>query len=111
MTVIRQPGLWTNKRIETLGVSAPGAYCEFKVDAEGVGVRLEIWGGGTYTGTVERSGDDGASWQPLTAAGVQLYDLTGSVSETIADETQRGARYRVNIASYSAGTVNVRISQ
>lgn len=49
-------------------------------------------------------------WKPITAAGTQLYVWTAPASESNQDD-EWGAAYRINVTSYTSGTLNVRLSQ
>lgn len=110
MVYNRQPGQIRYLKAESLAVVATGPLGQLRAVA-GVPVRFEMWGGAVASVTVERSGDDGASWQPLTAGGMVISTFTGTTSEFLDEETQEGALYRANVTSYSSGTLNVRLSQ
>jgi hypothetical protein len=67
---------------------------------------------GTFVATVrlERSFDDGVTWDPLTAAGTPMFVFTGPASE-IQEEPEEGVLYRLNCTAYTSGTVDYRLSQ
>lgn len=110
MAIDREPGAVRNEKAEALAVVATGVAAVLAAQS-GVPVRFECWGGGAYSVTVERSGDDGVNWLPLTAAGIAISTFSGTVSEFFDEEAQQGAQYRANVTSYISGTLNVRLSQ
>jgi hypothetical protein len=70
---------------------------------------ISLWG--TFAGSVqlERS-FDGATWLPVTAAGVQLCIWTAPASESWEEDEVKPV-YRLNCTLYTSGTANYRISQ
>lgn len=110
MAINRQPGQVRFTKAEALAVTATGPAALFSA-VDGLPVRVEIWGDGAYAVQIERSIDNGQSWLPLTAGGVNISSFAGPVSEFVEDETQRGARYRANVLTYASGTLNIRLSQ
>lgn len=71
---------------------------------------VSTWGTFVASFQLERSFDGGTTWLPITAAGTQLYVWTAPESES-ASESEYGIKYRLNVTSYTSGTLNVRISQ
>lgn len=71
---------------------------------------LSVWG--SFTGLalqVERSFDGGATWLPLTRAGVPVV-FDGPASE-VGEAPEDGVLYRVNVTAIASGTVNARLSR
>lgn len=66
---------------------------------------------GTFVATLElqRSLDNGVTWNDLTAMGFET-PFTGPCQE-IYDEPENQAMYRWNCTAYTSGTINYRISQ
>lgn len=89
--------------------SARVTTCTFTPKA-GRGFNVE--GSGTFVAgyQLERLLPGETVWKPITAAGTQLYVWTVPASES-AEEDEFNAQYRVNVTSYTSGTLNVRISQ
>lgn len=66
---------------------------------------------GTFVATlqIERSYDNGVTWNPLTAMGLAI---TFSVPcEEIFSEPESGVLYRWNCVAYTSGNIEARISQ
>jgi hypothetical protein len=76
----------------------------------GRGFNVSLWGVFVAAAQLERSFDSGATWLPLTAGGIQLYQWTVPASE-IVQEDEVGVRYRLRCTSFTSGTVSYRISQ
>jgi hypothetical protein len=69
---------------------------------------------GTGVGAVqlERSFDNGATWCPLLAGGVQLYQWSyagANLSETV-EECEAGVLYRLNDTAHTSGSIAYRLS-
>ena len=68
-----------------------------------------------YSGTVqlERSFDGGATWIVcnIGSSGTLAQWTTGTPVSLSFTEPERGVSYRVNVAAYSSGTINYRLSQ
>jgi len=108
MSIVRQPS--QAKHVKTEGAAtATGTQTAIKV-AAGSPVRVEVWG--TFVGTVqvERSGDGGLTFLPLTKAGAATGAFTAPANEQIEDENQEGAQWRLNVTAFTSGTINWRLS-
>ena len=108
MSIVRQPS--QAKHVKSEGAAtATGAQAAIRVQA-GMPVRVEIWG--TFVGTirVERSGDGGTTWLPLTVAGVAAATFTAPANERVDEENQEGAQWRLNVTGFTSGTINWRLS-
>lgn len=69
---------------------------------------------GTGVGAIqlERSFDNGSTWCPIYAAGVQLYvwNYAGSNLSETAEEREQGVLYRLNDTSHTSGSIAYRLS-
>lgn len=68
---------------------------------------------GTFSGTVQvqRSTDNGATWNNITISGGQQWGrYTGACDEVVETPTDGASRYRLNIV-LTTGTVNYRLAQ
>jgi hypothetical protein len=65
----------------------------------------------SFVGAVqlERSMDNGVSWNLFTVNGIVLYKFTGAVSEIIGEEEQ-GVLWRANCTSFTSGSASYRFS-
>lgn len=78
--------------------------------APGLPVHLLLTGTWTGTISIERSIDDGASRQPLTAGGMPWGRFSVNANEVVWQETDPAAQLYLN-ATLTAGTVSYRVSQ
>jgi hypothetical protein len=60
--------------------------------------------------SLERSFDDGGTWNGITSAGQPVGTWAASGSEHFL-EPQAGVKYRLNMTAITAGSVATRISQ
>ncbi len=71
---------------------------------------VSLWGWFAGRVHLERCFDGGATWLPITAAGVSLYAFAAAASES-AQEDEVGVLYRLNCTSLATGPINYRLSQ
>ena len=66
---------------------------------------------GTFVGTVrlEKSYNEGTTWMPVTAGGIDVEFI--APCEELFTEPEVGVVYSWNCTAYTSGTINARISQ
>lgn len=67
---------------------------------------------GVWTGSaaVQRSGDGGATWLPLTAGGQPWGRFTANANEPVAEDSDGAATYRL-VVTIASGALDYRVSQ
>ena len=103
-------GYATSTAKPVFGSLSAGGLTPSFLPLAGRAFNISLWGSFVATVELQRSFDEGASWLPITASGIQLYAWTAPASES-AQEDEVGVLYCLNCTSYVSGTVNYRVSQ